>query len=356
MRYTIAFFACLLLLAAPVVAQKNITGVWRGYFYSGAGFYKQRYKYEIQIQQLSNKSLKGVTYSYRTTVFYGKATLQGIFTPKTKSIVIKENKLVEVKIGDQSEPCLMTCYLDYAKAGKLETLQGSFMSINLNSKGDCGSGTVYLEKVPESDFHKEDFLVKKSTPKPNLPSAKLKSTLTNTGKSIPKTNELAKNQNQKKIQPSTIQPSIPKKEGIIAIIPSPDKKIEITDPKKIIQIPKGIRERENSLVKTLLTNSPEIKIELYDNGQIDNDTVTIYHNNQVIAYKKKLSHQPITINLHASAEEDIHEFIMVADNLGEIPPNTALMIITTGGKRYEVALVSTEQKNAKVVVKYQSPG
>jgi hypothetical protein len=40
---------------------------------------------------------------------------------------------------------------------------------------------------------------------------------------------------------------------------------------------------------------------------------------------------------------------MVAENLGSIPPNTSVMIITTPGNRYEVLISSTEQKNAKVV-------
>ncbi|MBD0289520.1 MAG: hypothetical protein ICV79_29490, partial [Flavisolibacter sp.] len=43
-----------------------------------------------------------------------------------------------------------------------------------------------------------------------------------------------------------------------------------------------------------------------------------------------------------------HELVMVAENLGSIPPNTSLMIITTGTQRYEVFISSTEQKNAKV--------
>jgi len=45
-----------------------------------------------------------------------------------------------------------------------------------------------------------------------------------------------------------------------------------------------------------------------------------------------------------------HELVMVADNLGSIPPNTSLMIVTAGAKRYEVFISSTKQKNAKVVL------
>ncbi|HXL57057.1 MAG TPA: hypothetical protein VN958_12410, partial [Chitinophagaceae bacterium] len=89
---------------------QDITGIWRGYFNSGYGYFKQQYKYEVQINQLGNnalqKGVQGVTYSYHSTIFYGKATLQGIYDSKNKSITIKETQLVELKIADKSEPCL----------------------------------------------------------------------------------------------------------------------------------------------------------------------------------------------------------------------------------------------------------
>jgi hypothetical protein len=44
---------------------------------------------------------------------------------------------------------------------------------------------------------------------------------------------------------------------------------------------------------------------------------------------------------------------MVAENLGSIPPNTALLIITAGEKRYRLFLSSTEVKSAKVRFVYE---
>jgi hypothetical protein len=44
---------------------------------------------------------------------------------------------------------------------------------------------------------------------------------------------------------------------------------------------------------------------------------------------------------------------MVAENLGSIPPNTSLMVITAGNKRYETSVTSTEQKNAVVILEYK---
>jgi len=164
MRLNLTLFF-LLLISFSANAQK-ITGIWRGYFSSSGGLYREgakeeTYKYEIQLNQQSNNSVKGVTYSYKSTIFYGKAELNGIYTPASKSIIIKETRLVDLKIGDKSEPCLMTCYLDYTKIGKLEVLEGTFISTNVKDKGDCGSGKVYLERVTASDFKPEEFLLKK---------------------------------------------------------------------------------------------------------------------------------------------------------------------------------------------------
>src|SRR6478735_7481609 len=158
--------AILLMLSFPVLSQ-DLTGIWRGNFYAGAGPYRQYYKYEVQINQLKNYSLQGVTYSYRTTVFYGKATFEGIWFPKTKAALVKELKLVELKVAGNSEACAMTCDLDYVKEDDKEILKGTFTSVNANSKVDCGGGTVYLERVQESDFQEEDFLHNK---KPDVPS------------------------------------------------------------------------------------------------------------------------------------------------------------------------------------------
>ena len=108
--------------------------------------------------------------------------------------------------------------------------------------------------------------------------------------------------------------------------------------------------RENPLVKRIEAEAGEIRIDLYDNGEIDGDTVTIYHNNSLVKAHARLSGTPITFTVSVNPAQPHHELIMVADNLGSIPPNTSVMIITAGGNRYEVFISSNEQKNAKVIV------
>ena len=113
--------------------------------------------------------------------------------------------------------------------------------------------------------------------------------------------------------------------------------------------PLVLKTRENTLVKKIETEESEIKIELYDNGEIDGDTVSIYHNNTLIRSHMRLSQKPVSLTIGVNPSQPHHEIIMVAENLGSIPPNTSLMIITTASNRYQVFISSSEQKNAKVV-------
>ena len=78
--------------------------------------------------------------------------------------------------------------------------------------------------------------------------------------------------------------------------------------------------------------------------------VTIYHNNKLIVSKAGLSEKPITFKINVDAMHPHHELVMVAENLGSIPPNTSLMVVTANNKRYEIFISSSEQKNAKIVI------
>jgi hypothetical protein len=121
------------------------------------------------------------------------------------------------------------------------------------------------------------------------------------------------------------------------------------NPKITPPTPSVLKTRENALVKRIETAAGEIKIDLYDNGEIDGDSVTIYHNNALIKSHMRLSDKPISFNITVDQSEPHHEIIMVADNLGLIPPNTSVMIVTTASSRYEVFISSDKQKNAEVV-------
>ncbi len=91
-----------------------------------------------------------------------------------------------------------------------------------------------------------------------------------------------------------------------------------------------------------------IRVDLYDNGQIDNDTVSVYVNDRQVISKQMITAKPITFYISLSEEKHFDKIKLIAENLGSIPPNTALMVITTKKKKYDVFLSSTFEKSAAV--------
>lgn len=113
-----------------------------------------------------------------------------------------------------------------------------------------------------------------------------------------------------------------------------------------------LQPRSKELVKTIIVPSGEIKLDFYDNAEIDNDTITVLLNGKLLLYRQMLKATPLTITLNAFPNTD-YEIVMYADNLGTIPPNTALLVITAGAKKYEVRLASSEETSAAVKFRYE---
>jgi hypothetical protein len=136
--------------------------------------------------------------------------------------------------------------------------------------------------------------------------------------------------------------------------PTSDFPVDIDQPDTLATLQRSLHlaPRATELVKTVILGSPAIKIELYDNGEIDHDTVTVMINNKLLVYRQMLTDRPLTVNFNAFPGTE-YELVMYADNLGTIPPNTALMMVTAGDRKIEVFLSSNEQKSAAVRFVYK---
>lgn len=116
-------------------------------------------------------------------------------------------------------------------------------------------------------------------------------------------------------------------------------------------VPAEIMTRQTDVQALLEIGSEEkdsIKCSVYDNGEIDNDTVSVYFDDVLIVDKKRLSDKPIDFYLTVRNEQRAHKIKLYAENLGRIPPNTAVMVITTKKNRYVVNLSSDLSKNGAV--------
>jgi hypothetical protein len=339
----------------------DLTGIWKGYFITDGG---EQYKLEFQIKQNNPASVTGVSYSYLDVRFYGKATMTGSLNRAEKQFQVQELRTVEVKNMGGGGTCLMKYIFTYDKSGREQFLEGTFVGKSedrANPKndgqwGDCGGGKVYLRKVETSDFYVEPFL--RDNPKPSIVISKPRTNTTATGKVPVKTNSTAKTnhpvknkQTAVKHKPVIITPNTTSDTSKgLAIQPE----IKMPVGKKIIT-PEVLKTRENALAKTITVNTEEVSIKLYDNGEIDGDSISVFVDNKLALSHKGLSASPLTLTLKFDSNNDEHEVVMVAENLGRIPPNTSLMVINAGDKRYQVQITSTEQKNALVRFKYEKP-
>jgi hypothetical protein len=113
--------------------------------------------------------------------------------------------------------------------------------------------------------------------------------------------------------------------------------------------------RKNELVKEIYVDTGNIKLDFYDNGQIDGDTISVYVNNIPVVSRKMLTAKPVTVFVSIDMLKTEQEVIMIGENLGSIPPNTALMIINANEKRYQLFLTSDDKKNALVRFIYKKP-
>jgi len=126
----------------------------------------------------------------------------------------------------------------------------------------------------------------------------------------------------------------------IAVVPVAFKEQSTTE--------KQFPQRKNIDMGTIEVDSNDLTIQLIDNGEIDKDSVSIFFNNHMLANKLELSKRGISYAITLDASKEINEISMFAENLGIIPPNTAVMVVYDGKRRYEISLTSTLQTNGTI--------
>lgn len=111
--------------------------------------------------------------------------------------------------------------------------------------------------------------------------------------------------------------------------------------------------RQNDTISTIYTNKNTIKVSLFDNGQIDGDTVTVLHNNSVVSSRLGVTGNPYKFEIAIDPEHPRHEVVLIAHNVGSIPPNTAVVIIEAGDKTYRLTASTDLNKNSVIIFEYR---
>lgn len=125
-------------------------------------------------------------------------------------------------------------------------------------------------------------------------------------------------------------------------------------PRKVINyvIEKEFKERETEISNEVEVESDSLRLDIFDNGEIDGDIISLFYNKELIVFNQKLTHKAIHLDIVIDPNrEGGNEITLFAENLGLIPPNTALVRIRDGKKVYDLRVTSSLEKNATIRIK-----
>lgn len=376
--------ATTLFLISGLLSGQKINGQWRGYFDSNgdivlSGGENTEYVLEIEV---NGSQVSGYSYSYfQNRRFYVICSLTGTYYKSTKSMKVTETARIKGLTPPDWNDCLQTHILTYQKNGDTEELTGRWVTAP-GQVSNCGKGNTTLTRRTVrkdlSSYNKPKSNTPFSTPKNtakqlDFSDKNRKSTKPPAVKTIPKTKPakgippVVKKSNTAKPKTSTYSTPIVKapvkvKPKLVttdsAAMKNKSLQREIPEViaaetnKKIIPVlpPSGrnFEKRSNDILKTIQIDHPTFKVDLYDNGDIDGDSISLFYNGKLLLSRKRLTDKPITLTLDVTNGKEVNELTMYAENLGTIPPNTALMIVTDGDNRYEVRIASDLKKSGTI--------
>ena len=111
-----------------------------------------------------------------------------------------------------------------------------------------------------------------------------------------------------------------------------------------------LEQRSTNVIKTLEVVNDSITLSFYDNGVVDGDVISVFVNGQNVIASARLNEVAMkkTIHLPTFAGDSV-QVILVAETLGSIPPNTGLLLVHDGDKRYDVRFSADLNTNASIV-------
>lgn len=309
----------LLTIASGLRAQVDITGRWYGRspITKAPGYHlslpDQGDIMDIEATDVDKVSGRYYHYYWDEGAFYYVIKrLEGAYMNNEGTWVLKETGVIANYLFRAHYPCLQTYTLKYRRIKNQDSLSGTWTAASFE---DCGAGTSgFSHRRPAFTIKGaidsiEVMLNTMSGPKQDIAAGQIA--------------------------------AMPKPAITAATQPAASSK-PLTDTTY-----KQVMTRNNSLVKTILLQSPVIKIEIWDNGIVDNDNISLYFNEQVVLKKKRITTVALTATLTAVPGQT-NELVMYANNLGDIPPNTAVMRVLADGKAYEFEITSDERNNGTV--------
>ena len=348
----------LLLIFLPLqIYAQDFTGLWTGFIYTQGN----QLPYELVISEADNK-LTGYSFTVFTIDGFENTGIKLMKIRRRKgSIVVEDDELIYNNYTTLAKRVILFSTLSLGKEDSTLILQGSFFTRSIDRSSF--KGTIRLQK------------------KDNLPEVKIISQLKRMNiwnglsfvRSRPATKKDETISGVVKAEGSLANDSASGKQEInissakvvdkaeAASLPVQKKEIptDATRPKvkaapaKVpFTVAADLATRKTEIIRNIFFQSDSLILSLYDNGEIDGDTVSVVINDKIIIANQRLSTSAISTTLYITpALGDSLRLIMYAENLGKIPPNTGVLIIQDGNERHQIRFEGDFKKNSAIILR-----
>jgi hypothetical protein len=110
-----------------------------------------------------------------------------------------------------------------------------------------------------------------------------------------------------------------------------------------------VNERKTTAAQEVSFVSDSLLLSLYDNGEIDGDTVSVLMNGELILAKQGLKASAIKKTIYLKPGDTEFTLVLYAENLGKYAPNTGLLVVYDGEERHQVRFSADLQQNAAII-------
>jgi len=127
-------------------------------------------------------------------------------------------------------------------------------------------------------------------------------------------------------------------------------------PPDLVKINTEYKKRKQIVSKLIDVGSDSVRLSFYDNAEVDGDSISVFLNGALVVAHQGLTERAFNVYVKLDSTKDVNEVSMFAENLGKYPPNTALMVISDGEKRYETYMSSDFNGNATIRLRHRRNG
>jgi hypothetical protein len=385
-----------LLFTANGIAAQSITGVWHGKVTRKGIGLQNKFNLELKLVKKGD-SLYGTAYYYASKKNYYRYSVKGYFNSATNAVIWWDDQLIErnkngttmlspngdslLAEADFNCPGGGVMMLD-GKAAKKDG-DGKEMEVHLDKTDAAplfadewdnvidnyfvgGSDPAIIDSVATIAFNKT-MVPERTTavaalpvvvPVPDANEARAAATVP------PGTRADTSRAAVKVVPRDPVLTTVPPEEPQALKRADEQQPVKVTPTAPVVTAPSTITgnkapqpaaaaigkllTRTRKLVLEIPVAGDSVELRFYDNAEVDGDSISLFLNNRLLFEHVRLTANAYIFKLPVAELDSLNELVMVAENLGSIPPNTSLMIALVGQQRYEARLESTEQSSAMI--------